>query len=100
MISARGRLLVAGGENRFCAWYQPDMDTWYTGQQPLQQHKYGALTYHNNKLLLVGGYFNGGGTDEVEEYNIDEDKWSMCSYRMPRKVYLHHAVVLKMPPRD
>ena len=99
MTSAQGRLFVAGGPNMICTWYQPDKDTWCTGQQPLREHRYGALTYHNNKLLLLGGYFKGG-TGEVEEYNIDEDKWSMCSYKMPKKVYSHYAVVLNMHPRE
>ena len=100
MTSARGRLFVAGGQHGVCAWYQPESDTWCTGQQPLQEHRYGPLTYHNNKLLLLGGYFKEGGTDEVEEYNIDEDKWSLCNYKIPRKLCHHHAVVLNMHSRD
>ena len=100
MISARDRLFVTGGPQKVCAWYQPENDTWFTGQQPLQEHRYGALTYHNNKLLLLGGYFKEGGTDEVEEYNIDEDKWSLCNYKTPRKLCHHHAVVLNMHSCD
>ena len=99
MISARGRLFVAGGHQRTCAWYQPESNTWCTGQQPLREHNYGALAHYNEKLLLLGGYFKGG-TDEVEEYHIDEDKWSMCSYKMPKKINLHHAIVMKIHPRD
>ena len=99
MITGRGKLLVAGGVNRVCAWYNADTNTWCTCQQPLQVHKYGALAYHNNKFLLLGGNFNGG-TDEVEEYNIDENKWSMCSYKIPKKIHLHHALVLTMTSYD
>ena len=95
MTSARGQLFVAGGGNRICAWYQPETNTWCTGQQPLQKHRYGALAYHNNNFLLLGGNFKGG-TDEVEEYNIAEDKWSVCSYKLPRKLYNHHAFTLAM----
>ena len=96
MISARGRLFVAGGKDMTCAWYNPDSNTWCTGQQPLGEHIYGALACHNDKLLLLGGSYTGG-TDEVEEYDIDNDTWSMCSYKMPRKLCGHHAFILDMP---
>ena len=79
----------------FCSWYRPETDTWCTGQQPLREHKFGTLAYHHDKLVLLGGSFNGG-TDEVEEYNIEDNKWSLCSYKMPKQLYLHHAVVLSM----
>ena len=36
---------------------------------PSLQHHSGALIYHHDKLLLLGGYFDGG-TGEVEEYDI------------------------------
>ena len=96
MTSARGLLFVAG---KICAWYSPDSDTWCTGQQTLCKHRYGALAYHNDKLLLLGGS-EYGGTDEVEEYDIDEDTWSVCSYKMPKKLYCHHALVLNMQSYD
>ena len=95
MASARGQLFVSGGGNRICAWYQPETNTWCTGKQPLQKHRYGALACHNNKLLLLGGSFNDG-TDEVEEYDIAEDKWTVCSYKLPRKLYNHHAFTMAM----
>ena len=97
MTSAQGKLLVAGGSNRICAWYQPETNTWCTGQGPRYQHTYGALVlaHHNNKLLLLGGNYEGR-TDAVEEYNIEENKWSVCSYKMPKKINGHHAIVLNM----
>ena len=97
MTAAHKRLFVAGGLQMFCSWYNPETNTWCKGQQPLREHKYGALTYHRDKLVLLGGNFcQGAGTDDVEEYNIEEDKWSVCTYKMPPKLYLHHAVVLSM----
>ena len=99
MASAKEMLFVFGGEAMICAWYKPEVDTWCTGQKPLQDHKYGALGYCNGVFLLLGGSFRSG-TDEVEEYDIDEDKWTMCNYKMPRKIHLHHAVVLKMQQCD
>ena len=99
LTSACGLLFAAGGYQRLCAWYNPTTDTWCTVQQPVQIHRYGSLAYHNDKLLLLGGSFTDG-TDEVEEYDIDEDKWSMCSYKMPKKIYNHQAFLLDMQPRD
>ena len=98
MTSAQGLLFVAGGERMICASYNPATNTWCTGQKPFHSHQYGALTYHKEKLLLLGGHYNGLGTDEVEEYDIDEDKWSLCSYKMPRKLGSHHAFVLNIQP--
>ena len=94
MISALDRLFVAGGESMICAWYIPETDTWCTGQQPLREHWYGALTHINRKLLLLGGYFIDGGTNAVEEYDIDDDKWTVCNHTMPRNIFFHQAFML------
>ena len=97
MISACNRLYVAGGESEF-HWYNPVTDAWCKGQhQPLKTHKYAALTYHNTNLVLLGGNgFAGEGTDDVEEYDIEKNKWKVLSYKMPRKLNLHHAAVLRI----
>ena len=95
MTSAGGRLLVAGGWHRICALYQPETNTWCTGQQPLWKHMYGAIVHYNDTILLLGGNYEDG-TDEVEEYDIGADKWTVCSYKMPRKLHNHHAFSLAM----
>ena len=100
MTSARGRLFAAGGHNMICAWYSPETNTWCTGQQPLRLHRYGPLAYHKDKLLLLGGILKDSGTDEVEEYDFQKDAWRMCTYKMPKKIHLHHIVVLNMQPCD
>ena len=95
MTSANSRLLVAGGENMICAWFSMDTNTWSTGKQPLREHDYGSLAHFNGKFLLLGGYFEGG-TDEAEMYDIEEGNWTLCTYKMPRKRRLHHALLLKV----
>ena len=99
MTTAQDMLFVAGGYQNVLALYNLKTDTWSTGQQPLKKHHYGALAYHNNKLVFLGGYSNGGSV-EVEEYDVEEDKWSVCSYKMPKNLYGHHAVVLNMQHHD
>ena len=96
MTSARGRLYVGGGKDRIFAWYDPGTDAWCMGQQPRQQHIYGSLVYHDDKLLLLGGSYKNG-TDEVEEYSVEDGAWSVCSYRMPASLYIHHCLVLGIP---
>ena len=96
MTSANRLLLVAGGQHMICAWFNIDTNTWSTGKQPLQEHRYGSLTYHNGKFLLLGGHFKQG-TDEVEMYDIEEDSWTLCTYKMPLKLRLHHALLLNIP---
>ena len=98
VTSAWGRLYAAGGRRRMCAWYDPATNTWCMGQQPLQKHKYGALVCHNDRLFLLGGNFQGCD-GEVEEYDMEEDTWMVCSYKMPRKLRHHYAFVVDIPPK-
>ena len=96
MTSARGQLYVAGGYFSICAYYRPFTDTWFFLQPTIQAHIYGSLVYHNDKLILLGGNFDGG-TDDVEEYTIEDDSWSMCTYKMPQGLINHCALVLTIP---
>ena len=96
MKSAQNKLLVAGGVTKCCAWYNPVTDAWSMGQQTLKQHNYGSLVHHNSKFLLLGGSCEKG-TDEVEEYDIANHTWSVCSFKMPAKLDMHFALMLDMP---
>ena len=96
MTSANRRLLVAGGRNMICAWFNIDTNTWITGTQPLREHKYGSLIHYNGKFLLLGGNYTHG-SDEVEMYDIEEDNWTLCTYKMPQKLRHHHALLLNIP---
>jgi hypothetical protein len=55
MVSVKGKLVVMGGENRICALYDPTSDAWTEGQQPRHEHRCGAVVYHDDRLLLMGG---------------------------------------------
>ena len=95
MTSANRRLLVAGGEDMICAWFNIETNTWSIGQPPLRKHLFGSLVHYNEKFLLLGGSFEGG-TDEVEMYDTEDDKWTLCTYKMPQKLCEHYALLLKM----
>ena len=96
MTSTKDKLCVAGGLKKICALYDPTADVWITMKQPVHVHRYGTLVYHSNKLLLLGGSWSDS-TDEVEEYNVEDDTWSVCAYKMPVKLYNHHGLVLDLP---
>ena len=95
MVSAQGKLFLAGGFDRVCGWYNMASNAWFMLQHPLKEHSYGALVDYDNTLLLLGGSFLDG-TDEVEEYDIEGDSWSMCHFRMPAKLYDHYALLLEV----
>ena len=99
MTAARGRLYVAGGYFRTCAWYRPCTDTWCVVQGTLKKHVYGSLVYNKDKLVLLGGSFTTN-TEEIEEYNFEEGTWSLCSYKMPASLMNHCALVLDLHNTD
>ena len=96
MTSAKGQLYVAGGPHKVFANYRPCIDTWCFATPTLRKHTYGSLVYHEDKLILLGG---GAlwGSDDVEEYSFEEGTWSLCSYKMPIRLYHHTGIVLNIP---
>ena len=69
--------------------YNPSTDTWTTGNNPVLVHFFGALVHNNGRAYLIGG----GGTDTIEEYNMDDDSWSVCDIKVPRVLSNLYAVV-------
>ena len=96
MVSAQDKLFLAGGYNKVCAWYNTASNAWFMLHQPLQDHIYGTLVHYDNTLLLLGGSDYFRGTQEVEEYDIERDSWSMCHFRMPLELSDHYALLLEM----
>jgi hypothetical protein len=98
MVAHNGRLYLAG-TNLF-AWYTPDTDDWVMGSdlnKPLRKHMYGAMVVYNDKLVLLGGKSYFYGTDDVEEYDTETGKWSLCEWKMPESLCCHQALVLDLP---
>ena len=83
-------LYVVGGESRLCERYSPSTDTWVQLTQPVGCHSLGAVVVWGNTLLLLGGDERRDGVwvigDEVEQYNIQDDTWSVCDWKLPVKV--------------
>ena len=100
MAVANYKLCVAGGENMICAWYDPATNAWSIGQKLTKQHKYGSLLVYNNTILILGGNYCSGCTDEIEELNLPDGSWSVSNIKMPASLRLHHAMVLDIPQQD
>ena len=99
MTAVNRQLCAAGGlgEERMCAWYNMDTNTWSMGKQPTSCHFYGLLIYHDNRLLLLGGRFNVFGSDDVEEYEPGRGSWSVCDIKMPESLRDHQGLVIDIP---
>ena len=41
-----------------------------------------ALVTVNNKVLAIGGYNGGQRLSSVEEFNLEEETWSMAPYSL------------------
>jgi N-acetylneuraminic acid mutarotase len=93
MTAACGQLLVAGGnsENMFRC-YTPETNTWTTGKAPSLRHAWGALLFLDDKLILFGGK----DEDRAEEYDFISQSWSLCAFKVPKKLMNLHAVALDM----
>ena len=90
MITIDDNLLVAGGDKKTFARYNPSTDTWTTGNRPALVHDRGALVYTNGKVYLIGGK----DEDRVEEYSVDNMSWSVCDFKVPKKLRNLYAVAL------
>ena len=102
MIAVNGRLCVAGGPKKICAWYNPATNTWIMGtQKPKRVHCNGSLVQQdNNTLLLLGGRLGLAfrGTDYIEQFNIADGAWSRSKLKMPMKnLHQHKALYLDIP---
>ena len=99
MIAVNGRLCVARGPQRICAFYTPETDTWCMEQQPNKIHNYGSLVHNDNTLMLLRGSFERD-TDEAEELNLEDGSWSISNLKMPTPLKLHYALALDVSQQD
>ena len=90
MVAVHNQILVAGGNIKTAAQYNPKTDTWCTLTSPALRYQSCALVGLGNKLYLIGG----SSEDQIEEYNIDSGTWSVCNMRMPKKLFHLHALAL------
>ena len=79
-ITASNTNLYAAGCQMLSCWqYNTSTDSWSKLSSPAQEHYNGALIFHQNSLLLLGGL-----TENVEEYSVVADiyaQWHHTNYQ-------------------
>ena len=90
LAAGNGSLYAAGGEMKACWKYNISSDSWVKLSSPALKHGGGALIFHQNSLLLLGGRY-----DHIEGYAIDKDRWVVAPYKLPEKLTLHHAFMME-----
>ena len=91
IAAGNGCLYVAGGNIRICWQYNFSTDTWAKLSLPALKHVFGAMIFHQNSLLFLGG-----DVDHIEGYAIEEDTWVEAPYKMPEKVRGHYAFMMDL----
>ena len=81
-------IYVVGGKERRCMRYHVISDAWERLQTPLHEHLSGAAVLNGRKIVLCGGW----RSDEIEEYDVDSDQWSLSKMKMPVKNLMQFAV--------
>ena len=89
IAAGNGRLYAVGGEMRACWQYIFSTDSWEKLSSPALSHYYGALIFHHNSLLLLGGQ-----CDHIEGYATEADIWAVAPYKLPEKPAFHSAFMM------
>ena len=91
IASGNGKLFATGVEMDSCWQYNISTDTWAKLASPALRHYCGALIYHNNSLLLLGGH-----TEKVEGYAAEADKWVVAPFKLPMELFYHYAFMMDL----
>ena len=86
-------LYVAGGEMKICWQYNFSTDSWTKLSSPSlrRSSRSGALIFHQNSLLLVGG-----GIKDIEGYATEADLWAVAPYKLPEMLYWPYVFMLDL----
>ena len=89
IAAGKGNLYAAGGQMMACWQYIISTDSWTKLSSPALEHYNGALIFHQNSLLLVGGQ-----CDHIEGYATEADLWAVAPYKLPKKPAFHSAFMM------
>ena len=82
------KIFVVGGYKRICYAYDPRTDGWMQLQSPQSEHHYGTAFVLNERIVLCGG----SNTTDIEEYDVERDRWMTWELKMPTSEYMRFAL--------
>ena len=91
IAAGNGKLYAAGGDLKACWQYNISTDSWAKLSSPALEHYNGALIFHQNSLLLLGGQY-----DHIEGYATEADIWAVAPYKLPAKLFRHYAFMMDL----
>ena len=91
IAAGNGKLYAVGGKMMSCCQYNISTDSWVKLSSPALRHYDGALMFHQNSLLLLGG-----STDNIEGYAVEADIWAVAPYKLPEKLIFHYAFMMDL----
>ena len=91
IAAGNGNLYASGGKMMACWQYSVSTDSWTKLLSPALRHNNGALIFHQNSLLLLGGE-----TEYIEGYATKQDIWAVAPYKLPEKLVGHYAFMMDL----
>ena len=93
VASSEENIFAAGGDNNINYMYTPETDVWCCLTRPSLVERQGALVYFQKQLYLFAGCRKNAQLIDVEEYDINSDKWSLSKWKLPMPLKLFTAVL-------
>jgi N-acetylneuraminic acid mutarotase len=88
-VSFDNKIFVVGGQLRSCKQYDPCTDRWVQLPRPRFGHAFGPALTWKDKIIVCGGR----GTDSIEEFDPQSDKWSTWGLKVPKQCDMCFALI-------
>ena len=76
---------------KICWQYNVWTNSWLKLSSPALRHYNGALIFHQNSLLLLGGL-----SENIEGYATKANIWAVAPYKLPEKLINHYAFMMDL----
>ena len=91
LVASKDSLYLVGGDERLCAQYKINDNSWTMLTQPSLPHGFGSAVEVGGKIYVFGGRFAG---IDIEEYDIAADKWTTLSLKLPMPLLFFTAAMV------
>ena len=89
IAAGNDNLYATGGSMDTCWKYNFSTDTWTKLSSPAFRHASGALIFHQDLLLFLGG-----SREDIQGYDIASDTWVIAPYKLPEDLAEHYAFMM------